>query len=171
MRWIGVVVFLAGVGVLLVVRALIYGPPLMLGGMLYAVSPTKGQRWTLRTAPRSEQASSGEPQTISGTRSVVSRLRAMKRGPAIGLAMIAIIIVAVVGSALTSGGSGTTDDPMYQQGFREASNSSVFAEQAGGAGSVCRAMVEVSDTANPDWATSAGKEAFYAGCVAGYSNK
>jgi hypothetical protein len=67
--WIGVVVFLAGVGVLLVVGILwgapVFGPPLMLGGILYAISPTKGQRWMMRTVPRSEQASSGAPEMVN----------------------------------------------------------------------------------------------------------
>jgi hypothetical protein len=115
--------------------------------------------------------SPGTPPTSPDTRLVVGRLRDMKRGPAIGLVVIAIIIVAVVGAALTSGGSGTTDDPMYQQGFREASTSSVVADAAGGPANVCSGLVQVSNNLDANWATNAGKEAYYAGCVAGYNNK
>jgi hypothetical protein len=74
-------------------------------------------------------------------------------------------------SSASSTGSSDADNEMYQAGFKEASNSTVDADAAGGPASLCNGLVEVSNTADPNWATSAGKDAYFAGCVDGYNNK
>jgi hypothetical protein len=56
--------------------------------------------------------------TPIGPGSVTRRLRGMKRGRAIGLAVIAVIVVAVVGAVLTSRGSGEPTSAQLAAGSR-----------------------------------------------------
>jgi hypothetical protein len=123
------------------------------------------------------------PASLGGLRSVLSKLRGLKRGPAVGLIVMAAVVIAAIGAGLTSLGpdassnspsndsttiNTNTSDAMYQMGFREATNSPV-AGPPDGPGPVCRALVEVSKTSDPNWATETGKQAYYEGCVAGYN--
>lgn len=87
------------------------------------------------------------------------------------LALLAVLLTTIICIAVAATSSADTsgpEDPMWQLGY---SNGGTLTYAGEGSGPLaCRALIEVSDSADAGWATDSGREAFFDGCVTAYDD-